>query len=220
MPASRPRTARTSRWRRPRTRAARSRRRRCKAGAAERILDVPVGTALGGYTARAGFLGSAGVVDTRKVKISGTFNPSIGVDDAPRVKAVALTAGDETVVILKVDAIFVVRGHAVRSRAAARSRVRGQGDPRGVAQRTRRGRSSPAHGPLKLGSGRDAPDRLRPLPRRRSRRPRARRSRRGGPAKLGVFFDDNFDPTNQINHDRRGENDTLPGGNARTITSS
>mgnify|MGYP006890139674 CR=1 FL=1 len=33
------------------------------AGAAEVAMDVPVGTALGGYTARAGFLGNAGVVE-------------------------------------------------------------------------------------------------------------------------------------------------------------
>src|SRR5262249_31893597 len=81
-----------------------------KAGAAEHVLDVPVGTALGGYTSPAGFLGSAGVVDARKVKISGSFNPSIGVTTAPRVKAVALTAGSETVVIVKMDAIFVYEG--------------------------------------------------------------------------------------------------------------
>jgi hypothetical protein len=81
-----------------------------QAGAAERILDVPVGTALGGYTDRAGFLGKAGIVDTRVVKISGTFNPSIGVTSAPRVKAVALTAGDETVILLHMDAIFVYEG--------------------------------------------------------------------------------------------------------------
>src|SRR5262245_14924969 len=49
------------------------------AGAADRVLHIPVGTALGGYTARAGFLGSSGVVDARKVDISGSFNPSIGV---------------------------------------------------------------------------------------------------------------------------------------------
>jgi len=53
------------------------------AGAAEVVLDVPVGTALGGYTARAGFIGTAGVVDTRKNQISGTFNPTIGVFTAP-----------------------------------------------------------------------------------------------------------------------------------------
>ena len=51
-----------------------------QAGAAERILDIPVGTALGGYTARAGFLGTAGVIDSRKVVISGAFNPSIVVE--------------------------------------------------------------------------------------------------------------------------------------------
>src|SRR5262245_7149060 len=81
-----------------------------QAGAADRVLHIPVGTALGGYTARAGFLGSAGVVDARKVKISGSFNPSIGIEAAPRVKAVALTAGDETVIILHFDAIFVYEG--------------------------------------------------------------------------------------------------------------
>src|SRR5262245_12265331 len=78
-----------------------------QAGAADVVLDVPVGTALGGYTARAGFIGTAGVVDTRKNQISGTFNPSIGVFTAPRAKAIALTAGEETVIIVKTDTIFV-----------------------------------------------------------------------------------------------------------------
>src|SRR5205823_4706974 len=32
------------------------------------------------------------------------------------------------------------------------------------------------------------------------------------PAKLGVFSDSQFDLDDQINHDRRGENDMLPGG--------
>src|SRR5262245_52510286 len=45
-----------------------------EAGAAEAVIDVPVGTTLGAYTARAGFLGSAGTVDSRKVAISGGFN--------------------------------------------------------------------------------------------------------------------------------------------------
>src|SRR5262249_59046436 len=59
-----------------------------QAGAAERVLDVPVGTALGGYTARAGFLGSAGVVGTRQVKLSGAVQPPIGGQIAPRPQAV------------------------------------------------------------------------------------------------------------------------------------
>ena len=35
------------------------------------------------------------------------------------------------------------------------------------------------------------------------------------PAKVGVSFDGHFDPTDQINHDRRHENDMLPGGNIK-----
>src|SRR5579862_2226160 len=81
-----------------------------QAGASDHILDIPVGTALGGYTARAGFLGSSGVVDTRKVKLPGTFNASIGVTAAPRVKAVALSAGGETVVIIHADLVYIYEG--------------------------------------------------------------------------------------------------------------
>src|SRR5262249_7456242 len=80
------------------------------AGAADNVLGGPVGTGVGGYPGPAGFLGSAGVVDARKIKISGTFNPSIGVEAAPRVKAVALTAGPETILWLKADMVFVYDG--------------------------------------------------------------------------------------------------------------
>src|SRR5688572_27524607 len=123
-----------------------------QAGAAERVLDVPVGTALGGYTSRAGFLGSAGVVDARKVKISGSFNPSIGVTSAPRVKAVALTAGDETVIILKFDSIFVYEGmvfdleQRLGPDYAGKIMISASHSHSAWAQFT-------AHGPLKLGAG-------------------------------------------------------------------
>ncbi len=81
------------------------------AGAAEAVIAAPVGSALGGYSARAAFLGaSTKTVDNRKVPISGTFYPSIGVETAPRAKALALTAGGETVVIVHLDAIFVYEG--------------------------------------------------------------------------------------------------------------
>src|SRR5437660_4973758 len=123
-----------------------------QAGAAEHVLDVPVGTALGGYTARAGFLGSAGVVDTRKVALSSTFNPSIGVINAPRVKAVALTAGDETVVIVKVDMIFVYEGmlfdveQKLGADFAGKVILASSHSHSAWAQYT-------GHGPLKLGAG-------------------------------------------------------------------
>ncbi len=81
-----------------------------QAGAAEAIIDVPVSTALGGYTARAGFLGTAGKVDVRRVDISGAFIPSIGVSTAPRVKALTLAAGSERAVIVKLDAALMYEG--------------------------------------------------------------------------------------------------------------
>jgi neutral ceramidase len=181
-----------------------------QAGAAERVLDVPVSTALGGYTSRAGFLGAAGVVDARKVAISGAFNPSIGVTSAPRVKAVALSAGGETIVLLKVDAIFVYEGmlYDVEKRLGAEYAgkvvISASHSHSAWAQFT-------GHGPLKLGAGQ-----LRQLVYDRfvdtfvATAREALDARRG--AKLGVFYDGNFDPMNQINRDRRGDNDMLPGG--------
>lgn len=184
-----------------------------QAGAAERILDVPVGTALGGYTDRAGFLGKAGVVDTRIVKISGSFNPSIGVTSAPGVKAIALTAGDETVILLRMDAIFVYEGmvydleQRLGADYAGKILIAASHSHSAWAQFT-------AHGPLKLGAGQ-----LRQLVYDRflstfeAAAREALQNRRA--AKLGVFYDGNFDPTDQINRDRRGDNDDLPGGHVK-----
>lgn len=183
------------------------------AGAAEDVLDVPVGTALGGYTGRAGFISSAGSVDARKVKTSGTFNPSIGVESAPRVKALALTAGGETVVIVKLDAIFAYEGLLFDLEQRLGTDFAGK-----VLISTSHSHSAWAqftgHGPLKLGSGQ-----LRDVVYRRfldacERTARAALAARV-PAKLGVFSTTAFDPTNQINRDRRDENNVLPGGNKK-----
>lgn len=183
------------------------------AGAAEAVLDIPVGTALGGYTSRAGFLGSAGVVDARKVKISGSFNPSIGVTTAPRVKAVALTAGDETVILMKMDAIFVYEGmlfdleQRLGPEYAGKVILSASHSHSAWAQFT-------GHGPLKLGAGQMRQlvyDRF--LDTFESTARAALDARR--PAKLGIFHDADFDPENAINHDRRGDNDSLPGGDRK-----
>jgi neutral ceramidase len=181
-----------------------------QAGAADRVLNIPVGTALGGYTGRAGFISSAGSVDARKVPMSGTFNPSIGITAAPRVKALALTAGDETVVILKVDMIFAYDGlvYDLESRLgpdfAGKVILATSHTHSGWAQFT-------GHGPLKLGAGQ-----MHQLVYNRfiddfeAAARDALAARR--PAKLGVFATPNFDPMDIINRDRRGEDNELPGG--------
>ncbi len=183
------------------------------AGAAEAILDVPVGTALGGYTSRAGFIGAAGNVDTRKVPLSGSFNPSIGVAHAPRVKALALTAGGETVVMIKVDMIFTYEGMLFDLEAKLGPQFAGKvilsssHSHAGWAQYS-------GHAPLKLGSGE-----LRDVVYQRMvsgivAAAQAALAARV-PAKLGISMDAAFDPQNQITRDRRSENDNLPNGNGK-----
>jgi neutral ceramidase len=180
------------------------------AGAAERTLDIPVGTALGGYTGRAGFISAAGTVDTRKIKLAGTFNASIGVTSAPKVKALALTAGDETLVIVKIDMIFVYEGmlfdleQRLGPSYAGKVMLTATHSHSAWAQFT-------GHGPLKLGAGqlRDVVYQ-RFLDTAEATARDALAARR--PAKLGVAADVAFDPTDLVSHDRRGENDDLPGG--------
>ncbi|MFN0252212.1 MAG: hypothetical protein ACKV2T_35375 [Kofleriaceae bacterium] len=180
------------------------------AGAAERMPDIPVGTALGGYTSRAAFLGDAPEIDTRDVAISGTFNASIGVELAPRVKAVALSAGGETVLIIKIDSIFVYEGMLFDLEARLGADYHGK-----VLLTASHSHSAWAqftgHAPLKLGSGelRDVVytrflDALEGV----ARDALAARQ----PARIGVFTTTEFDPSNQIIRDRRGENNMIPNG--------
>lgn len=179
-----------------------------QAGAAEAVIDVPVGTALGAFTARAGFLGSAGTVDSRKVAISGGFNASIGVELAPRIKVLALGAGDETVVIVKLDLGLVYEGmlfdledrldlHGKVVLAASHSHS-------AWAQQT-------GSDVFKVGLGEFRQlvyqrylDQIETVARG------ALDARR--PARLGVYHTSAFDPDDEISRDRRGDNDELMGG--------
>jgi neutral ceramidase len=180
------------------------------AGAADVVIDVPVGTALGGYTARANFLGTSGVVDTRRNQLSGDFNPTIGVFTAPRAKAVALTAGGETVVIIKLDTCFVYEGMLFDLEARLGAEFAGKvllassHTHSGWAQHS-------GHTALKLGGG-ELRDLVfqRVLGAAEQAAQQALNARR--PARLGVHVDTDFDPTNQVNRDRRGDNDELMGG--------
>jgi neutral ceramidase len=183
------------------------------AGAAEAVLHVPVGTALGGYTGRAGFLGDAGEVDLRKNAWSGSFNPSVGVVTRPRAKALALTtdgAGGDTVIIVKVDAIFAYEGLLFDLEERLGPDFAGK-----VLYATSHSHSAWAqhtgHSALKLGSGELRAvvyDRVLAGMEAAARAALAARV----PARLGVFSTDAFDPGNTITRDRRGENNDLMGG--------
>jgi neutral ceramidase len=76
-----------------------------RAGAAEGDLEAPLGLPLAGYTARAELFGFARP-DARATPFARLFAPSTAVHTRPAVKAVALSSGAETLVLVKVDLIF------------------------------------------------------------------------------------------------------------------
>ncbi len=180
------------------------------AGVAERRIDVPVGAALAAYTARAGFLGEAGTVDTRKVAISSTFNPSIGIESAPLVKALALTAGGETIILLKLDLGYPYEGMVFDLEDRLGPEYTGKVIVSASHSHSAWGHFS-AHSAYQLGSGvfRDLAY-TRYLDSMEAAARAALDAR--VPAKLGVFVDFDFDPEDQISRDRRGENNDLMGG--------
>jgi hypothetical protein len=182
-----------------------------EAGAAEAVLNVPVGTALGSYTARAGFLGASSKVDLRKVDISGAFNASIGVETAPRVRALALTAGGETVVIVKADLGFPFEGHTFELEQRLGPEHAGKVLIAASHSHSAWGQYSAHSGIGWVGAGvvRDLVyervlDDFEAVARA------ALDARR--PARIGVHADQAFDHDDRINRDRRDENDGLPGG--------
>lgn len=180
------------------------------AGAAEQILEVPVGTSMGGFTGRANSVGDASDIDGRDRTISGGFNPSVGVESAPRAKALALSSSGETVVIVKIDAIFVYEGMLFDLEARLGDGFHGK-----VILAASHSHSAPmqftGHSALKAGGG-DFRELVygKFLDGVVAAANAALEARQ--PARIGFFVDTGFDVDEQINRDRRGENDALPGG--------
>ncbi|RMH41895.1 MAG: hypothetical protein D6689_09805 [Deltaproteobacteria bacterium] len=182
-----------------------------RAGAAEAPVDIPVSTALGSYTARANFLGTSGKVDLRRTDINGAFNPSIGVETRMWVKALALEAGGEKVVLLHVDLGFPYEGFVFDLEQRLGPDYSGKVIITASHSHSAWGQYSAHAGIGGVGAGRvqrlvyhrflDAFEQV------------ARAAiANAQPARIGFFFDGEFDPDDQINRDRRGENDALAGG--------
>ena len=181
------------------------------AGAAEAPLDVPVSTALGSYTSRAGFLGTAGKVDLRQTEINGSFNPSIGVETRSMVKALALSAGGETLLIIKVDLEFPYEGHTYELEQRLGPEFAGKILITVSHSHSMWGQYSGHAGIGGVGAGQVQKlvyDRFLDTYEDVARAALAARR----PAKIGFALDDAFDPEDRINRDRRGENDEMSGG--------
>ena len=185
-----------------------------RAGAAEALLDLPVGSMLGASTSRGrAYGGKTHLVDAREVPDAGGFVPSFGYERTPRVKAVALSAGGETVVILKADLGSADDLTTVDVAAALGPEFAGK-----VIFATNHSHSAWGHHMsnevLGLGFG---------SPRAETHRKLvdalvgvARRALDAMvPARVGIAHDDNFDPMNTVSRDRRDDNDDLPNGRNR-----
>ena len=181
-----------------------------EAGAAEAVIDVPIGTALGAYTARAGFLGTSGKVDLRKIAMSGSFNPSIGVESAPRVKALTLKAGTERVVIIKIDLGLVYESMIFDVEERLGPEYRGKVIITASHSHSAWGQQTGSFiFQVGLGRFRDLVyqrylDTIESVAREALAAER--------PAKIGILADFSFDAENKITRDRRKENDDMGAG--------
>lgn len=184
------------------------------AGTAELSLDLPVGSALGAYTSRVRALGNDSALDNRDRTLAGWFNASVGYETRPMVRALALTAGDETVLLLKAD--IGVADETILGRVTARLGPAYSGK---VLFLTSHSHSAPGHtvahegyGILGFGPARaESQGRLVDALVQAALAAVAARV----PARIGIAHDGAFDPTDTVSRDRRSANDDLPNGRRR-----
>ena len=189
------------------------------AGVGEAPLDLPVGTPLGGYTARTQLLGSYNAPDNRRSPHAKAFVPSAGVQTRPLVRALYLKAGTEPVVIVKADLcvaydrlVFDLERELTRAGLmSARGRVivsashthAGYGTYQGVFH-------------LALGFDRFQEEQYQRL--LKSMVTAATMAvTSAAPAKLGAGVWDGWDDKDEIYSDRRGEDNLLKGKDGKPV---
>ncbi|MCB9592276.1 MAG: neutral/alkaline non-lysosomal ceramidase N-terminal domain-containing protein [Sandaracinaceae bacterium] len=182
------------------------------AGTAEALLDLPLGTAVGSYTARAETLGNAGFLpapDQRHTDLAVAFAPSVGIETIPRIRGLALSSGGESVVILKVDLSLSYQGFVHDVERALGPEFSGK-----VIVATSHSHSSfgdyTGHSGLKLGFSEFRNTVYSALVTQLTEVARAALADLQ-PAQIGFHLDPEFDLTNAVNRDRRGEDDVPPG---------
>nr|WP_240806854.1 neutral/alkaline non-lysosomal ceramidase N-terminal domain-containing protein [Polyangium spumosum] len=186
-----------------------------RAGYGAAVLPLPIGAPVGGYASRAIGLGGAKPVDDRPRRFGKSLVPTVGVHDAPRAEALALEAGGERVVILRVDAPLLNENTLFE----LESRVAPDGSMRGRIIMT----ASHSHAAwagyqpsFVLMPGVDRP-KLALAERAVAGMAEAVKQALDGlaPAKIGVTVEKDFDPNDEVNRDRRGDNNDVlgPDGN-------
>jgi neutral ceramidase len=184
-----------------------------RVGVAQRRIDAPIGSALGGNTSRANLFEAQGQIDPREVRLSGSFTPSVGIETVPHVKAIAITAGDETMVLVRTDLIFAddTITHEVTERLGPE--LAGKVLWTNTHSHTAPGSFS-ADLKFQVGAG-PIRERVRTaLVESIVATCEAALAARE-PARIGIATNESFDPEHHVSYDRRPENDDFFGGEER-----
>jgi len=183
------------------------------AGTAEAFMDLPLGTAVGSYTSRAESFGFEGFVpspDDRRTLLANGFAPAVGVETIPRIRALALQSGDETVIIIKVDLSLSYQGLLHHVEEALGPEYAGK-----VIIAASHSHSSfgnyHGHSGMKVGFSEFRRTVYNALVDQVTAVAQAAIADLE-PAQIGFALNNDFDPTNRVNRSRRSENDHLAGG--------
>jgi len=182
------------------------------AGTAEAPLDLPLGTAVGSYTSRAESFGNEGFVpspDGRRTQLANAFAPAVGIETIPRIRALALQAGGETVVIMKIDLSLSYQGfiHAVEANLgpeyAGKILIAASHSHSSFGNYT-------GHSGMKVGFSELRREIFDAVVDQLTATAQAAIDALE-PAQIGVTLNPDFDLENRVNRDRRGENNYLTG---------
>lgn len=185
-----------------------------RAGIGSAVVELPIGTPAGGYGGRVHGLGSAEPPDDRAARWATGMTVTVGLHDAPRADALALEAGEERFILVRVDVPFVTEDALF----ALEQALAADGSLRGRVMLT----ASHSHGAwaawiptFHLVPGSDRP-RLDLFDRVVAAMRAAAQAALDDlqEAKLGLAVEPAFDPTDTVTEDRRPDNDevTAPDG--------
>ena len=189
-----------------------------RAGVGEVRLDLPVGTPLGGYTARMRLLGGE-APDSRQSPHARAFYPSVGVQTRPQVRALYLQAGSEPLLVLKADLCLSYD----RLVFDVEKTLAGEGllAPRGhVMVATSHTHAGPGnyHGAFHLTLGLDMFDEGQYQRLLASLLTAARAAiQSAAPARIGVGVWDGWDKNDEIYSDRRDDDDGFLGPDGKPV---
>ena len=184
-----------------------------QAGVAEGFLDVPLGASLAAYTSRAEAMGREGFLpepDARRTFLAGSFAPSVGIETAPRVRALSLANGSERALILKLDLASSYQGFVHDVEAELGPEYAGKVIVASSHSHSSFGNYS-GHSALAVGFGQFRATVYRAIIEQLVATARAAIAAEQ-PAQIGFALDPEFDLEDRVNRDRRGENDYLAGG--------